>query len=426
METLRSALPRIVHLAHTTEAGGAEMALRRLLDAETGWEPGILIPAASADDDVFEGMQAPRWTRGVRQPVGASARPGIGLVVFGARLFAQAALTRWHHAVRDSDLVVANSTRSAAYGALALVGTRRPFAVHLRDQITPDSLGRFGYRMMTKVILPRADGVVANSQSTLDTAEPFLRRDALAKVIASPAGLDRLGQDRPHDGPLRIGMLARLDPWKGQLALLEAFAQAFADDRGVELEFAGAALFEHEAYADELRERAAELGVADRVHLRGHISEIAPLLARWNIAVQYSLRPEPLGQNVLQCLAAGTAVVVADEGGPTEWVRHEQNGLRVTPREPALLAEALRRLVDDEALRAALSAEAIRTPGLLSDADIATIHSDFYRDVIEAGVEHNLAATHVTAHAPRQPLGQAPLLAAFRALKPSRRSLRTS
>lgn len=379
METLRSAMPRIVHLAHTTESGGAEMALVRLLTAEQDWHPGLLVPTVDADD-VFSEVEAPRWNRGVRQKSGGSRRSR--LLDVGARLLMQAAATRWHHAVRRSDLVVANSTRSAAYGALAVTGTARPFAVHLRDQITVESLGGFGYRLMTQVVLPRADGVVANSQTTLETAQQFLRDDALRAVIPSPAGLDRLTLAPQGHSRLRIGMLARLDPWKGQLALLEAFAAAFpAGD--AELELAGAALFEHEAFADELRARAVELGIADRVRFLGHVDDIAPLLAEWDIAVQYSLRPEPMGQNVLQCLAAGTALVVADEGGPTEWVRDAHNGLRVAPRAPHELATALRRLADDDVLRSRLAHAAVQTPGLLGDADIARLHAEAYRDIIE-------------------------------------------
>ncbi|UNK70139.1 glycosyltransferase family 4 protein [Microbacterium sp. H1-D42] len=378
MDVSRSASPHIVHLAHTTVAGGAELALRRLLDAESGWQASLLIPAEE-DENVFEGMSTS--TRGVRQVSGGSSGGPLRMLNVMTRLVIQAAATRWHPVVRHSDLVVANSTRSAAYGALAALGTRRPFVVHLRDHITPEALGAFGYRMMTKLVLPRADGVVANANGTLDTAREFLREGAATAVIPSPSGLGRFRLPRNTAGPLRIGMLARLDPWKGQMALLEAFAQTFPDG-DAQLDFAGAALFEHTDFAMELRERAQQLGIADRVNMLGHVDDIAPLLASWDIAVQYSQRAEPMGQNVLQCLAAGTTLVVADEGGPVEWVRDGHNGLRVTPRDTDALAAALHRLAERPALRVRLGIAAAQTPGLLDDAEIAAVHADFYRDVI--------------------------------------------
>ncbi|MCA1305479.1 glycosyltransferase family 4 protein [Microbacterium esteraromaticum] len=385
----RSASPHIVHLAHTTAAGGAELALKRLLDTKPDWEPSLLIPAEE-EENVFVGVSTS--TGGVRQLSGASRSGALRALGLGTRLLVQAGITRWHPAVRHSDLVVANSTRSAAYGALAVLGTRRPFVVHLRDHISPEALGAVGYRIMTRLVLPRANGVVANSRGTLDTARGFLHDDAVVAVIPSPSGLGRLQRHSRGDGPLRIGMLARLDPWKGQLALLDAFAQAFPDG-DEQLDLAGAALFEHAEFADELRVHAEELGIADRVNLLGHVHDIAPLLATWDVAVQYSLRAEPMGQNVLQCLAAGTAVVVADEGGPTEWVRHEHNGLRAAPRDTGALADALRRLADDPALRQRLSATAVRTPGLLGDAEIAAIHAGVYRDVITLAAADRHAAT---------------------------------
>ncbi|QMU97412.1 glycosyltransferase family 4 protein [Microbacterium esteraromaticum] len=412
MDASRFASPHIVHLAHTTAAGGAELALRRLLDAESDWQASLLVPARE-EEDVFSEVSS-RSVRGVRQLAGASSGGPLRMVGLAARLLVQAAVTRWHHRVRDSDLVVANSTRAAAYGALAVLGTERPFVVHLRDHVTPESLGSFGYKMMTRLVLPRADGVVANSRGTLATASSFLRHDAVSAVIPSPSGLGALRSlPRAEGQPLRIGMLARLDPWKGQLDLIEAFARAFPDG-DVELDLAGAALFEHDSFVAQLRRRAEELGVADRVNFLGHVDDIAPLLASWSITVQYSMRPEPLGQNVLQCLAAGTALVTADEGGPVEWVHHEQNGLRVAPRDVDALSAALRRLADDPQLRMRLGRAARATPGLLDDADIATIHAHLYRDVI--GTAYTGRMDHVDLTPVPIPLESSHPIAAFQAI----------
>jgi len=373
---------RIVHLDHTGARGGAELALVRLLNAEPDWRPAVLLPA-SEPEDVFAQLPAgvPRLFAGVRQGTGGSGSSPGRLADLAARLLAQAAATRWHRSVLTSDLVVANSTRAAAYGALAVKGSTRPFVVHLRDLIEPEALGAFGYRLMTKLILPRADGVVANSRTTLDSARPFLRDDTVAVSIPSASGIRGATMSSRGGGPLRVGMLARIDPWKGQRELLEAFAAAFPEG-DARLELAGGAPFGHDAFADELRARAGELGLAHRVHLLGHVEDTAAVIAGWDVAVQYSTRPEPLGQNVLQYLAGGAATVVANEGGPTEWIDDGVNGLRVAPREPASLARALRRLGEDAALRARLGAAGAATPGLLDDAAVVRAHSDAYAEVI--------------------------------------------
>lgn len=371
---------RVLHLDHTSTPGGAEYALRRMLAADPAWSPAVLT-APGGEGDVFAPLRGriPVRIRGVRQNPGAarSVRAALGAA---ARLLTQAVMTRFDPAFRTADIVDANSTRSAAYGALAAVGSRAVLVVHLRDLVEREALGGFGFALMSRLVLRRAQGVIANSRATLEAAEPYLRADALTAVIPSASGLVRSGP-RPADGagPLRIGMLARIDPWKGQALLLEAFARGVGSGDAI-LEFAGAPLFGHSAYLEQLKSRAAELGVADRVAFLGHIDP-AEVLARWDVAVQYSLRREPMGQNVLQYLAAGCATVVAEGGGPAEWVRHENNGLTVPPQDVDALAEALRRLQAEPALRARLQAAARATPGLLSDAEVALAHADFYRGV---------------------------------------------
>ncbi|MFC4139879.1 MULTISPECIES: glycosyltransferase family 4 protein [unclassified Microbacterium] len=358
------------------------MALVRLLAADPDWDATVLLPDGAVDG-AFDALPAsvPRRARGVAQQAGGSSASALGALGIGTRLLVQAAATRTDPAVRSGDLIVANTTRSAGYAALALTGSRRPLVVHLRDRIDVESLGGFGHRLMTRIVLPRADGVIANSQATLATAAPYLRPDAVGAAIPSPSGLRPRMRGIRRPGPLRIGMLARIDPWKGQELLLDAFALAFG--KGDEqLILAGGAPFGHEAFAESLRARAEELGLGDRVLMPGHVSDVDGALDDWDIAVQYSLRPEPLGQNVLQALAAGTTVVAADEGGPVEWVQHERNGLLVPARDERALAATLRRLADDPALRARLSDAAPRTPGLADDHEIARLHGEVFREVL--------------------------------------------
>lgn len=384
MDIARSgdARPRVVHLDHTGARGGAELALVRLLHAGPEWDPSVLLPVAEAED-VFTQLPSgvPRLFAGVRQGTGGSGSSPVKLADLAARLAAQAAATRWHASVRRSDLVVANSTRSAAYGALAVRGTARPFVVHLRDLVDPASLGAAGFRLMTRVILPRADGVVGNSRTTLASAMPFVRDDAVAVSIPSASGIRGSAAGTRGAGPLRVGMLARIDPWKGQRELLEAFAAAFPEGDAV-LEFAGGAPFGQQGFAEGLQARASELGLGQRVRLLGHVEDTSARIGAWDVAVQYSTRPEPLGQNVLQYLAAGAATVVADEGGPTEWIDDGVNGLRVQPRNVPALTAALRRLADDAALRGRLGAAAPATRGLLDDGAVARAHAEAYTEVI--------------------------------------------
>jgi len=354
-----------------------------MLRADPPWRASVLLPPVPTEDGAFADLPAsiPIHRVGVAQPYGASGTSPARALAVGARLMAQAVATRRHRSFRDADLLVANSTRAAAYGAVAATGSHKPFLVYLHDITDRETLGGFGLRMMTRIVLPRADGVIANSQATLASAESFLRPSAMREVIAGASGLTGLPRGAREPGPLRVGMLARVDPWKGQLLLLDAFARAFGDGDEI-LEFAGGAPFGHADYAEELRARVDALGLADRVRLLGHVDDVGSLLRRWDIGVQASMRAEPLGFNVLEYLDAGLATVVAAEGGPIEWVRDGVNGLAVAPRDAGALAAALRRLGADAELRVRLGDAARQTPGLLTDHAVAERHAEAYHRVL--------------------------------------------
>lgn len=384
---------RVLHLDHTTVGGGAEFALLRMLQADPVWSPYVLLAPTPDGLGVYEALprRVPRGVSGVRQPAGAStggARAALGV---GLRVLAQAVATRLSRAYAGADLVDANTARAAAYGALAARWSRKPFVLHLRDLVDPGALGPSGHALMVRVVLPRADGVIANSRTTLESARPHLRPRAHAEVIPSASGLtlpDAAKAPAPAgDGRIRtVGMLARIDPWKGQHVLLEAFARAFGG-RDVRLQLAGDAPFGHEGHLDELRRRAESLGVAGQVDFLGHVSDVGELLAGWDVAVQASTRTEPLGQNVLQYLAAGRPVIAVDDGGPAEWITDDVNGLLVPPRDVDALASALGRLDADAGLRARLATAAAATPGLLDDAAVARAHATFYERVVRAVAE---------------------------------------
>ena len=299
---------------------------------------------------------------------------------FALRALAQAASIRASQEFRLAEIVHANSSRAAVYGALACFGSRKKFVVHLRDLVDEASLGGPGFQLMTKIALRRADGVIGNSHATLESARPHIKSGCCVAVLASASGLQpRVGEF--ESGSLeRVGMVARLDPWKGQALLLKAFATVFSST-AVRLLFAGSAPFGNEAYELELRSLAQRLGIAHQVDFLGHVEDVNALVETLDICVQASLRPEPLGQNVLQYLAQGRMTIAANAGGPAEWIKAGENGLLFELADECSLAEALKTAAEDPALRGRLASAAAATPGLLSDKEIAALHLAFFEKV---------------------------------------------
>jgi glycosyltransferase involved in cell wall biosynthesis len=89
----------------------------------------------------------------------------------------------------------------------------------------------------------------------------------------------------------------------------------------------------------------------------GHRHDMPEVLAKLHIVCLPSYR-EGLGAVLVEAAACARALVASDVPGCREVVREGVNGLLVPPRDPGRLAEALRRLITDPALRARMALRA--------------------------------------------------------------------
>lgn len=380
MEKGNTGAMRILHLDHTVSPGGAEIALLRLLKNAPADQSILMIPKETTRG-IFAADGLDVRMSGPSQLPGANGLKGRkGALRFAASLIRAAFAVRRSAIFREATVVHANSSRSGLYGALACMGTRKIFVVHVRDRLNSESFAPVPLRALRQLVLPRADLVIANSYSTLDTAASYTRPGAKSVVIPSPMGFVNQTPSLVRPRVASIGMVARLAPWKGQHILIEAFAQAFHNS-DVRLLLAGGALFDEESYKQQLEQMVRHLGIADRVDFLGHVPDPWQILRDLDIAVQASVRPEPLGQNVLQYLAAGLPTIATDAGGPAEWIVNGQNGILVPMGSVSDLAQALRRVAKSGELRSQLASSARETKGLMSDADIANAHWEAIQSV---------------------------------------------
>jgi glycosyltransferase involved in cell wall biosynthesis len=137
-----------------------------------------------------------------------------------------------------------------------------------------------------------------------------------------------------------------------------------------------------------LRERAASLGVADRVEWAGELAPAAAMreLARCHLMAMPSV-DEAFGVAYVEALACGVpAIGCAGEGGPEEIAAAGEGMLLVPPRDPAALAGAIADLIGAPERLAALAEAARRTAAGHFGRD-ACGHATMaaYRDAVERG-----------------------------------------
>jgi len=235
-------------------------------------------------------------------------------------------------------------------GLIAALAGRAPLVVtaHGRDVRNVGELP--GVAAATRLVVRRAATVVCVSEylrRELETRVP----DAAGRteVVSSGVDLERFAPAPAPEGGPHFLCVGALTERKNVVRLADAFARL---DGSASLTFAG--------------DGPLRGGLEGREHVRllGRVAhdDVPALLAGAHVLCQPSLL-EPLGQALLEGMAAGRPVVATRLGGPPEFVPPEA-GVLVDPLDVGALTRALRSAaalpVPNEAARAAAAKHDVR------------------------------------------------------------------
>ena len=257
------------------------------------------------------------------------------------------------------DVVVMHSCWSQAiFGA-----TARAASVPLVFYLHAPADGRGWLERWARRTLP--DAVLSNSQftaATLSQLYPRARAETVyCPVAPPPSGYSKTGAEdlraelqTPPDATVII-QVSRMEAWKGHALHLEALSKLKDLPGWVCWQVGGAQQPGEEKYLQELKGLADSLGIGERVRFLGERSDVSRLLAAADIFCQPNTDPEPFGIVFIEALHARLPIVAAALGGALEIV-DETCGVLVPPADVHALAEALRRLIQERALRVHLGA----------------------------------------------------------------------
>jgi glycosyltransferase involved in cell wall biosynthesis len=274
------------------------------------------------------------------------------------------------HDVRMTGLLRLSMDRRHPFAPALAAGLER-LATEGGDDVGGDGHGQLDVEGLGSLLLAEvvshADQLLVSSEAARGLAEGQVGPELAGRIRVLPFAMAL------DDAELEIVAVARsqqadalpllvsfgiVDPAKLPHLLLEA-TSVLRPDVDVMLAFVGPV---SDALALELRERAAQLGMADRVRVTGHLdrSEYLGYLGRATAAVQ--LRAGFSGEAsaaVSDALSAGVVTVVSDLGWmgslPADTVvKVDTSGDGAGER----LAAALRSLLGDPSRRASLSARA--------------------------------------------------------------------
>lgn len=274
------------------------------------------------------------------------------------------------------------------YAMLAKQALGLPLVVTAQGELTMDATGlyqRSGYMRRTlRQILNVADAITACSRATLQELEewyatPFGQRGC---VIPNGIRLADFEDERPLEErrPFILG-IGRMVPQKGFDLLVEGFKRAGIADMHLVVAGDGPELA-------VLKELAAASGLNGRVHFPGKADrQTAAALFRECVFFVLPSRHEPFGIVNLEAMAAGKAVLATRVGGVPEVVLDGETGILVPPEDVDALAEGIRRLAGDPALRERLGAAGRERARLFSWDAVTERYLEVYGKVCGEGKE---------------------------------------
>lgn len=364
MASIRSGFHLLIY-SDAEVRGGAEVTLGHVL-ASMPDEVSVSILGVSAEVVEWLAERRPGVTTEVIAPI-ASRRDIAGMVAH-RRAFARIGAD-----VCQFNLATMSSCQWAMASALSIRGN-----TCIAVENSPMGTWSATSARLKRLTSARLAAHVAVGEATARAIEKTggLRAGSVRTLYHGVPDVERHPAPRPNDGPL-IGTIARHDRVKGVDVLLDAM---------VELPDVHAVLIGSGTETEALVAQRDRLDLADRVEFRDVPWGESAIdhLASFDVFVLPS-RLEGFPVTIMEAMLAGVPVVATDVGSVRESVTDGESGLVVRPEDPAALAAAIRRLIDDPDLREAMGTEA-RRRGVERFTVAATVDSylSLYDEILSA------------------------------------------
>ena len=241
---------------------------------------------------------------------------------------------------QNIDVVCTHFTRAGIWGRMAALWAGKPAVHHWHGLTNKGSI----YRLCESVMARFTSVVVVNSRATANFVKKTFglpRHKIRISYPYVPFMAKRRSSRNGH--PLRIGTVGGLNRCKGHDTLIRAFSTFASQHPHAVLEIVGDGILR-----TELQSLAEELGIADKVHIRGYQKDIAGFLSQLDMFVFPSVS-EGFGIALVEAMLAGVPVICSDADALPEIVTHGKTGLIVPKSDPQALAGAMQKLLANPA-----------------------------------------------------------------------------
>jgi glycosyltransferase involved in cell wall biosynthesis len=221
----------------------------------------------------------------------------------------------------------------------------------LNARVTGAVIGRLLAWLLNR---PRMYALVQNEDDRTALVSLGVMAEHIVLIPGSGVDVDLLKPMPEPTGPMTVAFVGRLLDDKGIRTLVAAHDMLERTGRPVQLLLAGEA-----DPANPASVPSSEIegwGKKKHICVLGHVSDIRDVWARAHIAILPSRR-EGLPKSLLEAAACARPLIATDVPGCREIARAGINALLVPPDDPAALADAIDRLVQDRDLRRQFAAK---------------------------------------------------------------------
>ena len=340
-----------MHLTYDMHIGGTEMVIKNLIE---GSDHYLL------DMSIFC----------IEQPIGPW---GIDLQNKGLQITAKARqpgfdtslifTIRKHLKINKIDVIHCHQYTPWVYGVLAAFGTRTKVIFTEHGRFYPDS-SSWKRKLINPWLCKITDHITSISKATKLALVEF-ENIPENKIEVIYNGIKKLNVIEEKVTALRhklgiskntkvLGTIARLDPIKNHIMMLNAFALVLKEHPNTVLIIVGDG-----EERTNIENKVIQLNIQDKVILPGYDPQPQHYLALMDIFLLSSLS-EGTSMTLLEAMSLGKPCVVTDAGGNPEIIEHQYNGLVTANNNANEFSHALKILLKNIECHSDMSSNALK------------------------------------------------------------------
>lgn len=310
---------------------------------------GVLVDALKDENIEVKVIPYPIMRRKYFNPIGI-IKYGFGLIKYSSQI---AKLAK-----KENIDIIHNNTAAVLEGSIVSRKLKIPQLWEIHEIIVNPKIM---YKVTSKLIAKYSTitATVSNAVKNHLMDSGYFKEDKI-KVIYNGVDSKRFNPENDStylrndfnipDNVKIIGMIGRVNSWKGQSDFLKAANILMDKYPDIYTVFVGNAFEGEEWREEELNESISKSPNKDRIINMGYRTDSENIYSLFDIFVLPSTNPDPLPTVVLEAMATGKPVVGYNHGGIREMVKENYNGYFAEVRNPEDLAKKIDTLLSDENL----------------------------------------------------------------------------